>query len=57
MVVSSANNIDLQYDKGLGMSLEYNMNKRGHRTDPCGTPKDMISVSELVLSTNAESYL
>ena len=49
MVVSSANNIDLQYDKGLGMSLEYNMNKRGPRTDPCGTPKDMMSVSELVL--------
>ena len=44
-----ATNIDLQYDKGLGISLEYNMNKRGPRTDPCGTPKDMISVSELVL--------
>ena len=47
--MSSANKIDLQYDKGLGMSLKYNKNKRGPRTHPCGTPKDMISVSELVL--------
>ena len=31
------------------MSLEYNMNKRGPSTDPCGTPKDIISVSELLL--------
>ena len=29
------------------MSLEYNMNKRGPITDPCGTPHEIVIVSDL----------
>ena len=41
--------IALQFDRQFGKSFVYMNNKRGPRTDPCGTSHDIVVVSDLIL--------
>ena len=47
--MSSANKIDLEYLSEFGISFEYNMNRRGPSTEPCGTPHGIFNDLEFVL--------
>ena len=41
--------IDLEDVSELGISFEYNMNRRGPSTEPCGTPHVIFNDLEFVL--------
>ena len=47
LFVSSANKINLNILETLQMSLMYIINNFGPKIEPCGTPHDTFSVSEL----------
>ena len=44
MLVSSANNIDMQASDTVDKSLIYNKKSNGPNIDPCGTPQLIFSV-------------
>ena len=44
MLVSSANNIDMQASDTVDKSLIYNKKSNGPNIDPCGTPQLICSV-------------
>ena len=48
IVVSSANKIDTNLFETFGKSFTYKINNKGPSIDPCGTPHDTVSISELV---------
>ena len=48
ILVSSANITNSPWFVERIISLMYKRNKRGPSTDPCGTPKSIVSVSDLI---------
>ena len=47
-LVSSANRMGVNKLEAFGRSLMYNINKRGPRTEPCGTPHEIDLVTDVV---------
>ena len=55
MFVSSANKKNVSFFETFARSFMYSKNKRGPRTEPCGTPHLISKVSEVLPQT--ETYL
>ena len=52
MLVSSAKRKNFNFLDMLGKSFMYNKKSKGPKTEPCGTPQDIVFVSEEVLLTD-----
>ena len=57
MFVSSANKKNVSFFETFARSFMYGKNKRGPRTEPCGTPQLISKVSEVLPQTETYCFL